>query len=118
MSALTILNEMKEKASLERKEAEAGVTTYLVVGMATCGVAAGAGDTYAALAEMVAERGLKEVRVLRTGCVGRCDMEPMVQIVRDGEAPVMYCRVTPEVAKRIVERHLEKNEILLDWVLI
>jgi len=118
MSVLTIWNQIKEEVLRRREETEAGATAWVVVGMATCGMAAGAGEAFRALEDTVAARGLKGVRLLKTGCVGRCDMEPMVEVVRQGEAPVLYCRVTPEVARRIVERHLEKNEILLDWVLI
>lgn len=76
------------------------------VGMATCGISAGAELVLDEFKRAADEAGLEHVRVMPTGCVGRCDLEPMAEVTRGDEPPVLYIRLSPEKAKRIVEEHL------------
>lgn len=80
------------------------------VGMATCGISAGADKVFDEFKRAAGEAGLEHVRVIPTGCVGRCDLEPMAEVTRGNEPPVLYIRLTPEKARRIVEEHLVGGE--------
>lgn len=76
------------------------------VGMATCGVSAGADAVFEAFRSAVKHTGLTNVDIIATGCVGRCDLEPMAEVTRGDEPPVLYILLDPVKAKRIVEEHL------------
>ena len=94
-------------ADLKRKrKPTTGDRCRVRVGMATCGISAGADKVFEEFAHMVKEAGLDHVRVIPTGCVGRCDLEPMAEVTRGDDPPVLYIRLTPEKARRIVEEHL------------
>lgn len=92
------------KLKKERKSNSAN-KSRVRVGMATCGISAGADKVFDEFMRAVGEAGL-DVRVIPTGCVGRCDLEPMAEVTRDNEPPVLYIRLTPEKARKIVEEHL------------
>lgn len=112
------LASIKEKASAVRKQALKGATSRIIVGTATCGVAAGARGVVNAFNQEVAARKLSGVAVTETGCSGRCDLEPLVQVMKDGEAPIMYYHVTPDMARRIVQQHVVNNEVIEEWALL
>ncbi|MHB1456108.1 MAG: (2Fe-2S) ferredoxin domain-containing protein [Armatimonadota bacterium] len=112
------LASIKEKASSVRKQALKGATTRIIVGTATCGVAAGARTVVNAFNQEITARKLDGVAVTETGCSGRCDLEPLVQVMKLGEAPIMYYHVTPDMAKRIVQQHVVNNEVIEEWALL
>lgn len=94
-------------ADLKRKrEPRSGDYCRVRVGMATCGISAGADRIYDEFKRCAGEAGLDHVDVIPTGCVGRCDLEPMAEVTRGDEAPVLYIRLTPEKVARIVKEHL------------
>lgn len=94
-------------ADLKRKRKQRPGDHYRVrVGMATCGISAGADKVFDEFVTAVEDAGLKHVDVIPTGCVGRCDLEPMAEVTRGDDAPVLYIRLTPEKVARIVEEHL------------
>lgn len=78
----------------------------IVVGMATCGIAAGARPVLNAFTEEVARRGLGNVTVTQTGCIGICQYEPVVEVFENGKEKVTYVKMTPEKAARIVGEHI------------
>ena len=78
----------------------------VVVGMATCGIAAGARPVLAAFTEEVAKRGLTNVAVGQTGCIGICQYEPVVEVFEPGKEKVTYVKVTPGMVPAIVSQHL------------
>ncbi|MCL2462124.1 MAG: (2Fe-2S) ferredoxin domain-containing protein [Defluviitaleaceae bacterium] len=86
--------------------------TVLAVGMATCGVAAGARDVSQALADEIKKQGLDNVTIMATGCYGFCYAEPMVEVRVPGKEAVRYGYVDKNVAKDIVDKHLMHGEIL------
>jgi NADP-reducing hydrogenase subunit HndB len=86
------------------------------VGMATCEIAAGSREVMEAFQEAI-KKGLTGVRLAQKGCVGRCNLEPTVEVIEENKAPVRYGKVTPEMAKQIVERHLKKGEVIAEWVM-
>ncbi|HEX2998787.1 MAG TPA: (2Fe-2S) ferredoxin domain-containing protein [Armatimonadota bacterium] len=85
------------------------------IGMATCGISAGADKVFDAFNEAAKNAGLENVNIISTGCVGRCDLEPMAEVMRDNEAPVLYIRLNPEKVRRIVEEHLVRGEIVAEY---
>ena len=75
---------------------EEGDKTRLVVGMATCGIASGARPVLTTLANAVQEKGLSNVMVTQTGCIGMCKYEPIVEVIEPGKEKVTYVKMTPE----------------------
>lgn len=87
----------------------------VVVGMATCGIAAGARPVMTAFAEEVATRGLSHVTVAQTGCIGMCRLEPIVEIIEPGKEKVTYVKMTPEKAKEVVANHLVNGNVITEY---
>ena len=78
----------------------------VVVGMATCGIAAGAGPVLNAFVDEIAKRDVKGVSVQQTGCIGMCQYEPIVEVTEPGKEKVTYVKMTPEKAVRVVNDHI------------
>ena len=96
----------KMKQTVNTREA-AHDSTRVVVGMATCGIAAGARPVLNAFTEAVAAaEGLEDVMVTQTGCIGICQYEPVVEITCPGQEKVTYVKMTPEKVARVVSEHL------------
>ena len=90
----------------------------VVVGMATCGIAAGARPVLATLVEEVNAAGLSDkVTVSQTGCIGICQYEPIVEVFEAGKDKVTYVKMTPEKAKRVVEEHLKGGNIVNEYTI-
>lgn len=89
----------------------------VLVGMATCGIAAGARPVLATLVEEVAKRGLSNVTVTQTGCIGICQFEPVVEIVAPGKEKVTYVKMTPEKAVRVVNDHLVNGNVVTEYTI-
>ncbi|MBQ8395541.1 MAG: (2Fe-2S) ferredoxin domain-containing protein [Oscillospiraceae bacterium] len=105
-----IREKMKNKVSIRENSDN---TTRIVVGMATCGIAAGARPVLAAFVEGVNEAGLSEtVTVTQTGCIGVCQYEPVVEIYEAGKEKVTYVKMTAEKAKEVVEKHIKNGQVI------
>ena len=78
----------------------------VVVGMATCGIAAGARPVLNAFVDEIAKRDVKGVSVQQTGCIGMCKYEPIVEVTEPGKEKVTYVKMTPEKAVRVVNDHI------------
>ena len=90
----------------------------VVVGMATCGIAAGARPVLSAFVEGVNEAGLTEkVMVTQTGCIGICQYEPVVEVYEDGKDKVTYVKMTAEKAKRVVDEHLKGGKVVTEFTI-
>lgn len=94
---------MKNNVAMRQDNSTA---TRVVVGMATCGIAAGARPVLTAFVEEVNRRGLKDVVVTQAGCIGMCKLEPIVEVFQPGKEKVTYVKMTPEKVSRIVTEHL------------
>lgn len=90
-------------------------TTRVVVGMATCGIAAGARPVLTAFVEEVNRRGLKDVVVTQAGCIGMCKLEPIVEVFQPGKEKVTYVKMTPEKVSRIVTEHLVNGSPVTEY---
>lgn len=89
----------------------------VVVGMATCGIAAGARPVLAAFTDEVAKRGLTHVSVGQTGCIGICQYEPVVEIFEPGKEKVTYVKVTPEMVPAIVSQHIVNGSPVTEYTI-
>ena len=99
-----IREKMKDKVVIREGSAQ----TRVVVGMATCGIAAGARPVLNAFTEGVNKEGLTDkITVTQTGCIGICQYEPVVEIFEDGKDKVTYVKMTAEKAAEVVEKHLK-----------
>lgn len=91
--------------------------TRVVVGMATCGIAAGARPVLAALVEEVAKEKLPDVIVGQTGCIGICQYEPVIEIFEQGRGKTTYIKMTPEKAVKVVHKHLIGGEVVSEYTI-
>ena len=89
----------------------------VVVGMATCGIAAGARPVLTAFLDEIEKRGLKNVTVSQTGCIGVCRLEPIVEVFVPGEEKVTYVKVKPQMVPTIVEQHLVNHSVVTDYTI-
>ena len=107
-----IRDKMKDKVILREGSGEIRV----VVGMATCGIAAGARPVLNAFVEEVSKAGLADkVTVSQTGCIGVCQYEPVVEIFEADKEKVTYIKMTPEKAKEVVEKHLKGGNVVTEY---
>lgn len=89
----------------------------VVVGMATCGIAAGARPVMLAFVEEINKRKLDHVTVSQTGCVGMCRLEPMVDVYMPGQEKVTYVKLTPDMVPRIVAEHIVNGRPVLEYTI-
>ncbi|NCB62640.1 MAG: (2Fe-2S) ferredoxin domain-containing protein [Clostridia bacterium] len=89
----------------------------VVVGMATCGIAAGARPVLTAFLEEVQKRDLKNITVTQTGCIGVCRLEPIVEVYVPGEAKVTYVKMKPEMVAKIVAEHLVNHNVVAEYTI-
>ena len=90
----------------------------VVVGMATCGIAAGARPVLNAFVEGVNKEGLEgEVSVTQTGCIGICQYEPVVEVFEAGKEKVTYVKMTPEKAQEVIEKHLKGGHVVGEYTI-
>ncbi len=86
----------------------------VVVGMATCGIAAGARPVLTAFVDEIAKRNLHNVTVTQTGCIGICKYEPVVEVYVPGQEKVTYVKMTADKALRVVAEHLVNNQVVTE----
>lgn len=91
-------------------------TKRVYVGMATCEIAAGSKDVMEIFQGAI-KQGLTDVYLSQKGCAGRCNLEPTVEVVEEGKIPVKYGKVTPEMARRIIDEHLKKGDVIKEWII-
>ena len=109
-----IREQMKDKVAIRTGSGEIRV----VVGMATCGISAGARPVLSTFVEEVANAGLVDkVMVTQTGCIGICQYEPVVEIFEDGKDKVTYVKMTSDKAKRVVEEHLKGGKPVEEYLI-
>ena len=89
----------------------------VVVGMATCGIAAGARPVMTALLEEIEKRELKNVTVTQTGCIGVCRLEPIVEVYVPGEEKVTYVKMNPDMVPMIVSEHLVNHRVVNEYTI-
>ena len=115
LADLRKMRDEKQKAMEMRDSSNKDV--QVIVGMGTCGIAAGAKDTFGALVDTLSEKGMTNVLIRQTGCMGLCHSEPTVEVVVPGMPTVIYGHVDVATAKAIVERHILGKELIADKIL-
>ena len=109
-----IRNKMKDKVSLR----EGSNDIRIVVGMATCGIAAGARPVLNALVEEISANGLSDTAtVTQTGCIGLCQYEPVIEVYEGGKEKVTYVKMTPDKAKKVVAEHIKNGKPVVEYTL-
>jgi NADP-reducing hydrogenase subunit HndB len=109
-----IREKMKDKVVLR----EGTSTTRIVVGMATCGIAAGARPVLNAFVDGVNKEGLaSDVVVSQTGCIGICQYEPVVEVHKAGEEKVTYVKMTVEKAEKVLKEHIKGGKVVTEYTI-
>lgn len=109
-----IREKMKDRVVLREGQGDIRV----VVGMATCGIAAGARPVLSAFVEGVAAEGLSDkVTVTQTGCIGICQYEPVVEVFEAGKEKVTYVKMTADKAKEVIEKHLKGGTPVAEYTI-
>ena len=109
-----IRNEMLNKVTL-RKEDGDGIR--IVVGMATCGIAAGARPVMNAFMDEIAKRKVEHVTVAQTGCIGMCRLEPLVEVYEPNKEKVTYVKMTPEKVAKVVSDHIVNGQVVTEYTI-
>ncbi len=91
--------------------------TRVVVGMATCGIASGAKPVLNAIADGVKAKGLGNIKVTQTGCIGLCQYEPIVEVYEPGKGKVTYVKMNAEKANEVVEKHLAGGNVVTEYTI-
>ena len=109
-----IREKMKDKVVIREGSAQ----TRVVVGMATCGIAAGARPVLNAFVDGVNKEGLSDkITVTQTGCIGICQYEPVVEVYEDGKEKTTYVKLTAEKAERIIKEHLIGGKVVAEYTI-
>ena len=87
----------------------------VIVHMGTCGIASGAREVMSTLLEEMSREDAPEITVVQSGCIGLCDREPVVTVIRSGESPVRYYRMNPEKMRRVFQEHLIEGKIVKEF---
>ncbi|MBQ6361930.1 MAG: (2Fe-2S) ferredoxin domain-containing protein [Lachnospiraceae bacterium] len=118
MKSLAELKALRDKARGEmgmREDAPDNIR--IVVGMATCGIAAGARPVLNSFVNEVAKRGLKNVTVSQTGCIGICQFEPVAEVFEPGKEKVTYVKLDADKAAKIVVDHIVNGSVVTDYTI-
>ena len=118
MKSLAELAAIRERMQNKVVIREGAAATRVVVGMATCGIAAGARPVLTAFVEGVAGTGLSDkVTVTQTGCIGICQYEPVVEVYEEGKEKVTYVQMTAEKAQVVLEKHLKGGMVVEEYTI-
>jgi len=118
MKSLAELAAIRERMQSKVILREGSGDVRVVVGMATCGIAAGARPVLNAFVEEVSKAGLSDkVTVTQTGCIGICEYEPVVEVFEAGKDKVTYVKMTPEKVSEVVEKHLKGGSVVSEYVI-
>ena len=109
-----IRDRMQAQMNLRKDD---GDSIRVVVGMATCGIAAGARPVLAAIVDEVGKRELADVKISQTGCIGVCRLEPIVEVFELGKEKVTYVNMTEDKARRMVSEHLVNHRVVSEYTI-
>ena len=115
LAELAAIREKMQKKVAIREGADD--TVRVVVGMATCGIAAGARPVLKAFSDGIQEKGIKDVMVIQEGCIGLCQYEPIVEVTAPGKEKVTYVKMTPEKAVEVIEQHIIGGNVVTKYTI-
>ncbi len=117
VKSLDDLKRLREEALEKRKMKTAEGKAHIIVGMGTCGIAAGARETMKAILMYIETENVTGIIVTQTGCIGQCEKEPIVQVAIGDQPKVTYGKVNPDTARRIMKEHVEAGHVVQDHVI-
>ena len=118
MKSLAELQAIKNKMADRVSVRTSSGSTRIVVGMATCGIAAGARPVLNAIVEGISEAGLSgDVIVTQTGCIGICQYEPVVEVFEKDREKTTYVKMTAEKAKEVIEKHIKGGTPVTEYTI-
>lgn len=117
IKSLDDLKRAKEEALKKRELRATSGAAQVIVGMGTCGIAAGARDAMKAILDTIEKDSITGVIVTQTGCIGMCEREPIVQVVVGEQPKVTYGKVTAEVARKIMKEHVLEGNVVTSNVI-
>ena len=118
MKSLEELKAIREKMKRQMEVRDSDENTVrVVVGMATCGIAAGARPVMTAFLDEIDRRGLSNISVSQTGCFGVCKWEPMAEVFIPGQEKVTYVKLRPDMVPAIVEQNLVNHNVVTDYTI-
>ncbi len=115
MKSLEELKALKEKTRAEMHQRDQQASLRIIVGMATCGIAAGARPVMNAFVEELAKRNITSATVSMTGCIGMCRLEPIVEVLDQAGNKVTYVKMTAEKAARVVAEHIVNGQVVTEY---
>ncbi len=115
MKSLEELAQLRAKAQEALKVREGQKETRIVVGLGTCGIAAGARETMKAILDELSKRNINDVTVSQTGCIGLCEYEPLIEVYK-GQQRVTYHHVDANRARQIIASHIVNDQVAGEWV--
>ena len=116
MKSLEELAAIRDKMqNVVNLRSEASDCTRIVVGMATCGIAAGARPVLKAFSDGIQEKGIKDV--IQEGCIGLCQYEPVVEVITPGKEKVTYVNMTSEKAVEVIEQHIIGGNVVTKYTI-
>jgi len=116
IKSLDDLKRIREEALKKQALKSTSGKTEIIVGMGTVGIAAGARETLKAILDFVDHNNLENIIIRQTGNIGIDSFEPVVQVILPNAEKVTYGRVTPEIAKIIMEEHVVKGNVCTDYI--
>lgn len=115
MKSIADLKKLRDEARASIDLRDTDKKYRIVVGMATCGIAAGARPVLTALVEGLAEKQIKTASVTQTGCIGMCTLEPIVEVYNADNEKTTYVKMTAEKAAEVLASHIEKDVVVTDY---
>ena len=109
-----IRDRMQSQVNMREEDSNA---IRVVVGMATCGIASGARPVLTAFSNGVQEKGLKNVSVVQTGCIGLCQFEPIVEVITPNGEKTTYVKMNAEKAQEVIEQHLVRGQVVSKYTI-
>ena len=115
MKSIAELEEIRKRAVEQMSTGNQNIRMRIAVGMATCGIAAGAKPVMNAFVEELKKRNINDVKVALVGCIGACRLEPLVEVTDEKGEKVTYIKMTPEKVARVVAEHIVNGRACLDY---
>ena len=117
MKSIAELEEIRKKTLEQINLRSVDKEMRIVVGMATCGIAACARPVMNAFVNELSKRSIDNVSVTMTGCIGTCRLEPIVEITDKDGKKVTYVNMTAEKAARVVAEHIVNGRVCVDYTI-
>ena len=117
INSLEDLKKTKDSVLENRREKEASGAVKVIIGMGSCGIAVGARETMKAVMDYVEENRIEQVSVIQTGCIGLCEQEPILEVIKGTSAKISYGKVSPEIAVKIMKSHVVEGNIFQNNVI-